>query len=86
MNYNKDGVEAADTERVFAQKMGNEFGNKFYALYYGGKIVDPGNMPFRNLDRLKLRSVSEALFNGYISFLIGKEQRKLREINRAQHV
>ena len=86
MNFNDRGLEATETPRVFAKKMNNEFGNKFYVLYYGGKVVDPGNLPTRNQERFVLRSVTEPLFNGYLSFLAGREQRKLREINRSQHV
>tara|TARA_R110000824_G_scaffold143199_1_gene310727 strand:+ start:1857 stop:2117 length:261 start_codon:yes stop_codon:yes gene_type:complete len=86
MNFNERGLEAAEAQRVFAKKMENEFGNKFYVLYYGGKVVDPGNLPTRNQERFTLRSVTEPLFNGYLSFLAGREQRKLREINRSQHV
>jgi hypothetical protein len=86
MNYNKDGIEANETERVFAMSSDNEFGTKHYILFYGGEVVDPGNMPHRNLDRLRLRSVTEPKFKGYLSFLVGKEQRKFREINRDQHV
>ena len=86
MNFNEKGLEAADEERVFAKRMDNEFGNKFYVLYYGGKVVDPGNLPTRNQERFAVRSVSEPLFKGYMSFLAGREQRKLREINRSQHV
>ena len=86
MNYNRDGVEANGEERVFASSSTNEFGTKYYILFHGGDIVDPGNMPRRNLERLTLKSVSELKFKGYLSFLVGKEQRKLREINRDQHV
>jgi hypothetical protein len=85
MNYNEKGVEATGDERIFARQADNEHGSMYFALYYGGRPVDPKKMPYRNLERLSLRSVPKPLFDGYVSFLIGGEQRKLREIQRIQN-
>lgn len=86
MIYNENGVEAEDEDRAFAKENINEFGSTYQILYHGADIVDPGNMPRRNPDRIRFRSVTEQAFRGYISFLKGREQRKLRELKRIQHI
>jgi hypothetical protein len=87
MNYGDRGKETTDEDqRVFARELTNEFGSKYFVLFYGGKPVDPGNMPHRNPERFVLRSVTEPMFRGYLVFLDGRQQRILREINRLQHI
>jgi hypothetical protein len=89
IEYNNQGKEFTPSEgdQVFARLAGNEDGPKYWILTFRGMPVDPKNLPHRrNSDRLKMTSVSELKFKGYVSFLVGGEQRKLREICRPQNV
>lgn len=82
--FNEKGQVAEDQQHVYAKRSENEFGHKYYGLTFRGKLIDPGNKRFKKFSdaRIKFTSISEEKFNGYISFLSGRENRKYLQINR----
>jgi hypothetical protein len=92
-NFDADGAIIEDDlaqRRIYAQKIDSVDGKRYYVLVHGGQIVNPADINGRmgriksDSPRLKMAYVPEEVFNGYLSFLKGREERKLHQIRRIQ--
>ena len=87
--YGIDGKELdeSDTQsKVLASKIKDEMGSTFQVLTLHGGLFDPvkkeHTKEMSTGFRCKFRTVTETIFEGYLSYLSGREQRKIRQLER----
>lgn len=81
LEYNEHGK--AEPGEICARHTHQPEGDTYKILYAGNNIFHPTeHKRLRQNESKKFRSVTQETFNGYLSFLRGREERKYREISR----
>jgi hypothetical protein len=79
--YNESGQVGPG--EVCAVHTSSKDGDVYKILYAGQNIYHPTeHKRLRRGEDKKFRSVSKEVFEGYLSFLVGREERKYRQISR----